>query len=194
MHQVWLLFLIAAAAIWISIALSYTRPSTSSRHSSDVVCRSHRCIPVMTKDQDVHSDRSRYLHRCRSAAVSLLPLVASLCSPSIGYARLTPAPPPFPSRGFQTKSGLKVRKLQSTHKVSLAYATPCSQYFDFNNITEGPTPRYGQFVSLYYSMFYRPGGGTTQLELIDATVDNQPYLQKHGRCSSFADTTCTKTR
>ena len=69
------------------------------------------------------------------------------------------------------------------------FAIPCcSQYFDFNNVSEGPTPRYGQFVSLYYSMYYRPSGGTAQLELIDATVDKQPYLQKHGEASSSTDT------
>lgn len=202
-------FLFLIAALWIAVASSYIHHPVSNPLGNDLVDhrRGHHrscIIPAMHDQLDGQSDRSRFLHRCcRSIAVSgLMPMLAAgLSLPSIGYAS-PPSVPPFPSRGFQTKSGLKVLysividyteslstyRRRILHRIDINSFNACSQYFDFNNVTEGPTPRYGQFVSLYYSMYYRPGGGTAQLELIDATEDKQPYLQKHGEARASADT------
>lgn len=108
-----LLFLITA--LWITVALSYIHYPASNPLGNGLVdhCRGHHrsfIITAMHDQLDGQSDRSRFLQRCcRSIAVSgLMPMLAAgLCLPSIGYAS-TSSVPPFPSRGFQTKSGLKV--------------------------------------------------------------------------------------
>eukprot|EP00597_Dinobryon_sp_UTEXLB2267_P016617 CAMPEP_0201097086 /NCGR_PEP_ID=MMETSP0812-20130820/6145_1 /ASSEMBLY_ACC=CAM_ASM_000668 /TAXON_ID=98059 /ORGANISM="Dinobryon sp., Strain UTEXLB2267" /LENGTH=209 /DNA_ID=CAMNT_0047351785 /DNA_START=250 /DNA_END=879 /DNA_ORIENTATION=- len=68
----------------------------------------------------------------------------------------------IPTRGFQTKSGLK--------------------YFDIKVSDGGPTPRYGQFVTFRYSGYYRPNQDSP-LDLFDSSdlaPGKQPFLQKHG--------------
>ena len=68
---------------------------------------------------------------------------------------------PTPSRGFQTKSGLK--------------------YFDLVLSDKGPTPRYGQFVSFKYTIYYKPKT-SDRLQVIDSTSfdGDKPFLHKHG--------------
>lgn len=76
----------------------------------------------------------------------------------------------IPVRGYQTKDGLI--------------------YFDIVSPDESnlPTPKFGQFISFYYSLYYRDNPFSTDpdtkekpLELIDSNFDsNAPFLQKHG--------------
>jgi hypothetical protein len=54
-----------------------------------------------------------------------------------------------PTKGFQTKSGLV--------------------YFDEKVTDVGKTPLFGQLVSFYYSMYYRPSQDSP-LELLDSTA------------------------
>lgn len=71
--------------------------------------------------------------------------------------------PPFPTKGYQTQSGLR--------------------YFDLKEGTMGHTPRYGQFVAFRYASFYRPSA-TGKLELIDTSDYGAPkgtnFVNKHG--------------
>lgn len=69
--------------------------------------------------------------------------------------------PPFPSRGYQTKSGLK--------------------YFDLKD-GDGSSPRYGQLVSFHYTGYFRPDSNS-KLEIFDSSLLNygkEPFLHKHG--------------
>ena len=76
----------------------------------------------------------------------------------------TASVPNTPSRGFQTKSGLK--------------------YFDFNEGVIGATPRYGQLVSFQYTGYYR-ATADSPLEVFDSVFSSdrknkQSFLHKHG--------------
>lgn len=65
-----------------------------------------------------------------------------------------------PVRAYQTGSGLI--------------------YVDLNNVTQSViTPKYGQFISFYYTMYYRPSKNSS-LQFIDSTKPGAPFLQKHG--------------
>ena len=69
--------------------------------------------------------------------------------------------PPFPSRGYQTKSGLK--------------------YFELNE-GDGASPRYGQLVSFHYTGYFR-SDANSKLEIFDSSLLNygkEPFLHKHG--------------
>jgi len=66
-----------------------------------------------------------------------------------------------PRRIVQTKSGL--------------------QYYDIRE-GEGATPRYGQFVSFQYTLYYRNSPNDPLVE-VDSTYSNkgqEPFLHKHG--------------
>jgi len=68
----------------------------------------------------------------------------------------------LPSRGFQTKSGLK--------------------YFELKEGDIDVSPRYGQLVSFHYSGYYRPSPDS-KLDLFDSSYmsqDKTPFLHKHG--------------
>jgi hypothetical protein len=69
-----------------------------------------------------------------------------------------------PSKGFQTKSGLK--------------------YYDFEIGKPGKTPRYGQLVSFHYTGYYR-ATPDSKLEVFDSIFGsekkkNEAFLHKHG--------------
>jgi len=67
-----------------------------------------------------------------------------------------------PTRGFQTKSGLK--------------------YFDLKEGTVDVSPRYGQFVSFHYTGYYR-ARPDSKLDTFDSSYqspDKIPFLHKHG--------------
>lgn len=71
--------------------------------------------------------------------------------------------PPTPSRGFQTKSGLR--------------------YFDlYINPKYTQTPKYGQLVTFHYTIYYSPFNiKPPKLEIIDSThYEIEPFLHKHG--------------
>lgn len=93
-----------------------------------------------------------------------MPLPASIdIQPAYALYNSAKEAPAFPTRGFQTKSGLK--------------------YFDLYKSENTRTPRYGEFVSFRYAMMYRPYGG--QLQLIDSTnvgrsKQDRQYLNTHG--------------
>lgn len=80
-----------------------------------------------------------------AVALSLFP------SPPQAFAAI----PDVPTKGYQTKSGLK--------------------YFDAV-VGTGIQPKYGQLVSFQYTIYYRPNGG--KLETVDSS--NEPFLHKHG--------------
>lgn len=68
----------------------------------------------------------------------------------------------IPSRGFQTKSGLK--------------------YFDLREGDIDVSPRYGQLVSFHYSGYYR-APSDDKLDLFDSSYMSEgksPFLHKHG--------------
>jgi len=68
----------------------------------------------------------------------------------------------MPTRGFQTKSGLKM--------------------FDLREGTIGPSPRYGQLVTFHYTSYYK-ASPESPLDVIDSsylTPGRQPFLHKHG--------------
>lgn len=74
--------------------------------------------------------------------------------------------PPFPAKGFQSKSGLKYFDLPS--KVPVANKR---------------TPRYGELVAFRYATMYRPYNGA--LRIVDtsdrgASAEGEPVLTKHG--------------
>eukprot|EP01039_Chlorochromonas_danica_P003551 gene3551-3888_t len=76
-----------------------------------------------------------------------IPLVQALDSSNNSPAVMT---------GYQTKSGLI--------------------YFDLEQ-GEGPTPKYGQLISFYYTLYYQLSPQSS-LEVIDNP--NHPFLHKHG--------------
>lgn len=97
----------------------------------------------------------------------LVPRVVLLLSGLTAFAGTAAAKsieiPPFPRKGFQTKSGLK--------------------YFDFSegNINT-PTPRYGDLLTFHYTMYYQ-ASQASDLDTIDSSHynrDDEPFLQKHG--------------
>lgn len=72
------------------------------------------------------------------------------------------SPPPFPSKGYQTVSGLK--------------------YFDLKEGDINVSPLYGQLVSFHYTGYYRPAPGSP-FELFDSShlpAVKTPFLHKHG--------------
>ena len=102
---------------------------------------------------------------------SLLTATEIMSMPPVAHAELPqflqfgrkPDIPETPSRGFQTKSGLK--------------------YFDLVKSEVGNTPRYGQLVSFKYNIYYRPFDGDGKLRLIDSTdfdPKKEPYMVQHG--------------
>jgi hypothetical protein len=65
----------------------------------------------------------------------------------------------IPTKGFQTRSGLK--------------------YFNIIE-TDKNYPLYGQLISFHYTTYYRPKN-TGKLETLDSSHNiNEPFLQKHG--------------
>lgn len=114
-----------------------------------------------TQRSDNHplSPRESAIAACISAGklLAFLPVLAS------AKTALALDIPPFPSKGYQTKSGLR--------------------YFDFyEGPADLPTPRYGQLVSFYYTGYFR-GNPSAKLDLFDSSYLNygkEPFLHKHG--------------
>jgi len=140
-----------------------------------------------SNDNDARSSRQRYRDQLRTFVFQAIPAVAGVIAPGIAAktkldawnsevispreygGAILPSNaatstsngriPPFPARGFQTKSGLK--------------------YFDLVESSIGNTPRYGEFISFLYTSYYRPSRDAP-MEIIDSTEPGQPFLQKHG--------------
>ena len=123
----------------------------SDRSSSRTTVHSHsdsRPQPIGQYSKKILSD----------ASLRILTTVVITSFPSISHAIEIP---PFPSRGFQTKSGLK--------------------YFDLSE-GDGASPRYGQLISFQYTGYFRPDPNS-KLEIFDSSLLNygkEPFLHKHG--------------
>ena len=124
------------------------------------------------------NSKARTLHQIQSISrlttATLLPFLTLISKANAGLGPI----PPFPSKGFQTKSGLR--------------------FFDFQEGTVGGTPRYGQLVSFFYTGYYR-AGTTGPLQVFDSSYLNygkEPFLHKHGTLvykslsASFLYTAC----
>ncbi|KAJ1439137.1 hypothetical protein B484DRAFT_416004 [Ochromonadaceae sp. CCMP2298] len=114
--------------------------------------------------QDARSDQQRYTDLLQRTGIASVPFLLRAAAPLLAALPLNARPAradvaPFPRRGFQTKSGLK--------------------YFDITESTHGPTPRYGELVSFFYTCYYRPSS-EAPLETVDGTPKDAPFLQKHG--------------
>ena len=101
--------------------------------------------------------------KASTAVLAAYSLMGGLTS-TAAYAGTAVVVPDTPSRGFQTKSGLK--------------------YFDFQEGLIGKTPRYGQLVSFQYTGYYR-AGPDSPLEVFDSVFSSEKknsisFLHKHG--------------
>ena len=113
------------------------------------------------------SDKKKFLEsfsKTSKAALAAYYMMAK-SDPRAAYAASSiSAGPANPSRGFQTKSGLK--------------------YFDFVEGDIGKSPRYGQLVSFQYTGYYR-ASADSPLEVFDSVFSSDrknkmPFLHKHG--------------
>ncbi len=73
----------------------------------------------------------------RKFVASAMSALLLLNNPMVSAADDVASPPATPSKGYQTKSGVK--------------------FFDFAlGAEDTPSPRYGQLISFYYNGYYRP--------------------------------------
>lgn len=110
------------------------------------------------------SDKNRFVSKLVSLSKLIGPVLAASATAVISKQPANAVAVPdevVPTKGFQTRSGLR--------------------YF---NIKETGTkfPLYGQLISFHYSTYYRPKD-TGKLEILDSSHYNDgdaPFLQKHG--------------
>lgn len=148
-----------------------SRPYDTISRKQFMIQHAHRIQPESDDIERDNSQGNRSMRRFLAVALSALSLLGSgttaLPSPADAafpfFQSANINIPPTPSKGFQTKSGLK--------------------YFDLITSDIGATPRYGQLVTIKYNMYYHPYDGDQTLQLIDSTdLDRyqEPYLIKHG--------------
>lgn len=111
-------------------------------------------------------DKKSFLDSFSKASAAVLSAYSLMAGVKMvaAYAVSDIAVPTTPSKGFQTKSGLK--------------------YFDFQEGLIGKTPRYGQLVSFQYTGYYR-AGPDSPLEVFDSVFSSDrkntiSFLHKHG--------------
>ena len=96
----------------------------------------------------------------RLTSIPILSLITTLSTSSIATAAsssTTKSEYKIPTRGLQSKSGLK--------------------YFDVRE-GDGPTPRYGQLISFAYATYYK-ASPESKIEKLDDS-GNFPFVHKHG--------------
>lgn len=106
---------------------------------------------------DPGSEKDRLFNSVISFSKVLIPaittVVAMKCDPAVAETDV------IPTKGFQTRTGLK--------------------YFIIKETDKRP-PLYGQLISFHYTTYYRPKD-TGKLEIVDSSYKiNEPFLQKHG--------------
>lgn len=95
----------------------------------------------------------------------IIPLVIAVSSFGKTHASVSASSENFPQTGYQMKSGL----------IYFDMNKPTGEFYPNYNAT----PKFGQFVSFYYTAYYLPTPDG-KLKFLDSTERGQPFLQKHG--------------
>lgn len=114
-------------------------------------------IPIKMQPRNDANSPSHNIQQQLMQTLKLTTTILPLLATSVSAIEI----PPFPAKGYQTKSGLK--------------------YFDFQE-GDGVSPRYGELVTFFYTGYFR-ADPTAKLEAFDGSYLNygkEPFLHKHG--------------
>lgn len=163
--------MIAAFLQYFILLIVLTTNCDGLKHCRNTVrCASKFCLQMsgttQLPERDGARDKKPFIHLIAGfskSAIAVCSIMAAVRVKAVSAAEVA-STPTTPSRGFQTKSGLK--------------------YFDFNEGIIGATPRYGQLVSFQYTGYYR-ATADSPLEVFDSVFSSdrknkQSFLHKHG--------------
>jgi FKBP-type peptidyl-prolyl cis-trans isomerase len=154
------LFLLVVTLLNCSMGFKHIGKSMSVQSKLNIRMSFDNQIPQF----ETTKDKKSLLASISKASSVSFALYSLFAGSKIAAAAEAEAAPATPSRGFQTKSGLK--------------------YFDFAEGSIGKSPRYGQLVSFLYTGYYR-ATPDSPLQVFDSVFSSdrknkQVFLHKHG--------------